>query len=194
MKRYYITDRIQVGGVEALLESIRRNLVAGADMIQIREKDLSARELTALVRSAAALPNPRNVPLLVNDRVDIAVAAGLAGVHLPSSAMPPAEVRRITGRPWIIGVSCHTVDEVQRAALEGADFVVFGPVFAPLSKTSYSAPKGLSGLEEAARCSPLPIYALGGITPGNAVDCIRAGAAGIAGITMFQLPGCTLAH
>jgi thiamine-phosphate pyrophosphorylase len=184
--RYYITDRKHASGAEPLIAFIAQNLAAGADMIQIREKDLNARELAAFARRVLSLPNPRGVPVLVNDRADVALACGAAGVHLPSNALPPSELRRIAPAEWLIGVSCHSVEEVRRAEQEAATFVVFGAVFAPLSKTSAGEPCGLHGLERAARAVAIPVYALGGITEANAADCISAGAAGIAGITLFQ--------
>jgi thiamine-phosphate pyrophosphorylase len=186
MIRYYITDRSQTGGIDGLLSFIDRNLQAGVEMIQIREKDLPARVLSDLVRRALALPNPHATAILVNDRVDLALACGAAGVHLPSDSLPPSEVRRIAPRPFRIGVSCHSVDELKRAEREGADFVVFGPVFPPISKTSPLPPHGIDGLRIAVRAVRIPVLALGGITTANSVACWESGAAGIAGISLFQ--------
>jgi thiamine-phosphate pyrophosphorylase len=168
-----------------LLETIERNLAEGVTWIQIREKDLPARELLDLVRAAMALPNPHGTKILVNGRMDVAMAAGADGVHLPARSIPPRVWKSLEARIFI-GVSCHSLDEVCRAESEGADYALFGPVFAPISKSSDLAPLGLEELGRAARAVKIPVLALGGITAGNADACIAAGAAGIAGISLFQ--------
>jgi thiamine-phosphate pyrophosphorylase len=184
MKRYHITDRRLIGGTAPLLECIERNAASGVEMIQIREKDLGARELAALVRAALAVCGPARV--LVNSRVDVALACGAHGVHLPADSPGAAAWRRLTPAGFLIGVSCHELEELRRAEREGADFAVFGPVFRPLSKDDERTPIGLEGLRAGVSAVRIPVFALGGVTKENAAWCAEAGAAGVAGITLFQ--------
>ena len=182
MIRCYITDRRTLG-LEPLLQAIARNLAAGVDWIQIREKDLSARALYELAAAAMSLPNPHASKIIVNTRADVAIAAGAAGVHLPSGS-PAARFWRRPG--FLIGVSCHSLQDVRKAEAEGADYALFGPVFAPLSKSSVLEPRGLEGLAQAALAVRIPVLALGGVTRANSGACVSAGAAGVAGISLFQ--------
>lgn len=180
MIRCQITDRRHFNSIAELLECIARS---PAGWIQIREKDLKDRELAALTRQVLEVTDKK---VLVNTRADIAIACAAHGVHLPSGSLPPAELRRITPPGFLIGVSCHSIEEVTRAGREGADFVVFGPVFAPRSKPLHGPIAGLALLAAACRAASIPVLALGGITSENTPACIEAGAAGIAAITLFE--------
>lgn len=190
MLRCYITDRKLLAPGVSLEDAVARIVAAGRqnapDWIQIREKDLPARELFELVRHAVDLASPAGVKILVNTRFDIALAAGAAGVHLPAGAPSPERWRSLAPAGFIIGVSCHTLPELRSAETAGADYALFGPVFPPRSKSSDLMPRGLAGLRQAARSVKIPVLALGGVTQENADECIAAGAAGSAAISLFQ--------
>ncbi len=179
----YITDRSGVSG--DVLAVIEKAIAAGVDLIQIREKDMATKPLVALVEAAMGRARGTATRILVNDRLDVALAAGADGVHLPASGLPVAAVRQ-QHPVLLIGASCHNLDELRRAEQGSADFAVFGPVFQPLSKESATPPLGLETLMEATGAVRMPVLALGGVTLGNAADCLRAGAAGLAAITLFQ--------
>lgn len=206
---YYITDRTAFAADEPtrrrrLLEKIGEVARAGVDYIQLREKDLSTRELESLAHESIAVLNQLRIEnqelrttLLINSRTDVALAAGAEGVHLRSEDITPRVVRQIwatcgaaalarESAPEIpvIGVSCHSPEEVAQAADEGASFAVFAPVFDKKSVPS-TKPTGLSQLREACKAS-IPVLALGGVTLENAKSCLEAGAVGIAGIRLFQ--------
>ena len=181
--RYYITDRAQLPAGVTLLDNIARRLAAGIEMIQLRERDLSARQLHALAQQVLRLPNARHTRILINDRSDIALATGAAGVHLRANSVSPSRIRSIAPPDFVIGVSCHSVADVCRAEDEGASFAVLGPIYASPGK---GPPLGLGPLADAAHRARIPVLALGGISSERIPECINSGAAGIAGISMFQ--------
>jgi thiamine-phosphate pyrophosphorylase len=160
---------------------------ASIPLIQLREKNLSARVLYELTTRAACLAAGSKTRLLLNDRADIARAGGADGVHLTTRSLEAGTVRRAFGEDFLIGVSTHTLPEAEAAHLGGADFATFGPIFDTPSKRAFGPPIGLDKLSEAAhKLAPFPLLALGGITSENAPDTLRAGAQGIAAIRLFS--------
>ena len=173
----------------SVLQLVRAAVVARIDLVQLREKNLSASVLFQLATSAAGITKGSATKLLINDRSDIAAAAGADGVHLTTSSLPTAVVRQSFGDGFLIGVSTHSPEEARRARQGGADFAVFGPVFDTASKKEFGEPPGLTGLASVcSELSPFPILALGGVMTGNVAECIRAGARGVAAIRMLQQP------
>jgi thiamine-phosphate pyrophosphorylase len=174
----------------SLQNCIRRAVEAGANWIQIREKDLDGRSLVDLTRFAIAETREASVRVLINDRLDVALAAKAAGVHLGEKSVPLEAVTRwrsCAGRSdFLIGVSCHSLESARAAERGGADYVFFGPVFATPSKAAFGLPQGIERLHEICVSVAIPVLAIGGVSLKNADDCITAGAAGIAAIRMFQ--------
>ena len=154
-----------------------------ADVIQLRAKDLDAGEL--LIR-AQRLRREFQGKLLINDRMDVCLAAGADGVHLPTRRIAPLALKERFGLHLIVGVSCHSLDEVLRAEAEGADYVYLSPIFESASKPGYGPPLGVDTLAAAAMRVGIPVLALGGVTRENERLCIEASAAGIAGISYFD--------
>jgi len=195
MKLCYVTDRRGLPGpasdrIRSVVERIVEAAAAGVDWIQVREKDLTARELADLV-GAALGRLPASSVLLVNDRVDIALAAGAGGVHLGEHSLAVGDVKRLLaarglGERFQVGVSTHSLPSALAAQDAGADYLFFGPVFPTPSKAAYGAPQGVERLREVCRRVPLPVLAIGGITAENARSCLSQGAAGIAAIRLFQ--------
>jgi thiamine-phosphate pyrophosphorylase len=194
----YITDRRQFPGDGKeqklrLLEKIVECAAAGVDYIQLREKDLTIRQLQELAeRAIAALPSASHTKLLINSRIDVALACRAQGVHLPANDIQASEARALFVQASrlnpVIAVSCHTVNDVAMAEAHGADFAVFAPVF---EKDGQKNRSGLELLHEACQrpdmaATPVPVIALGGITLENTAQCMSAGATGIAAIRLFQ--------
>lgn len=199
----YVTDRHilfvenPADSRETLLRKIEAVAAAGADWIQIREKDLSARECASLTREAlrraAIASTGRASParIFVNDRLDVSLSEHAGGVHLGENSLPVEEAKRLADsraprKDFLIGVSCHSLEAARSAASGGADYVFFGPIFATPSKAAYGSPQGLERLAEVCRAVSLPVLAIGGVTLENAASCLSAGASGIAAIRLFQ--------
>ena len=193
----YATDRRALElrdaaeATDAVVKIAARAAAAGVDWIEIREKDLTARALFDLAGRIVALCPSACV--LVNDRLDVALAAGAAGVHLSGAGLPVASVhswvRRRADRAFLTGKSCHSIEEAVAAERDGADYIFFGPIFPTPSKLVYGPPQGTGRLSEVCRAIEIPAIAIGGITPENARQCIAAGASGVAAIRWFQEPG-----
>lgn len=172
-----------------ILTLIQSATLAGINLIQLREKNLTARALYDLALRAAEITGGSATSLLVNDRADIALAAGCDGVHLTTRSLDASVVRRTFGPDFLIGVSTHSIEEALEARKEGADFAVFGPIFDTPSKRAYGPPLGLDKLEEASRqLAPFPLIAIGGIILDNARSALLTGASGIAAIRLFSEP------
>ncbi len=193
-----MTDRRSLAGAPALatelqLQKIEQAAKAGVDWIQIREKDLSGRQLAKLTEQAILRAGAGSA-VLVNDRVDVAIAAGASGVHLGEHSLPLMEVRelisqRLAGRKFLLGASVHSMEGAVEAEQAEADYVIFGPVYATPSKAGFGPPQGIRRLREVCQRLTIPVLAIGGITLENAGDVMAAGAAGIAAIRLFQDSG-----
>ena len=190
----YVTDRKSLGeseGGAGVLGKIRAASAAGVDWVQIREKDLSGRELLGLAREAVAAEGDARV--IVNDRLDVALAAGASGVHLGRESLGARDVVRWcrgggenAPADFVVGVSCHSLQEAREAESTGAAYIFFGPVFDTPSKRGMGEPQGVARLAGICRGVAIPVLAIGGVSEENAAECIRAGATGIAAIRMFQ--------
>jgi thiamine-phosphate pyrophosphorylase len=191
----YVTDRRGLSGTpgqatKLQIEKIEQAAKAGVDWIQLREKDLSGRELAGMTARALACAGSGSA-ILVNDRADVACALGASGVHLGGRSLPPGDTRRLVnyccaGKAFLVGVSAHSLEEAIQSEQAGADYVIFGPVFATPSKAGFGPPQGVQRLQQVSKRLTIPVLAIGGITLENAKDCLAAGAAGIAAIRLFQ--------
>jgi thiamine-phosphate pyrophosphorylase len=183
----YITDRRALQP-KPLLPLVQEAVRAAVDLVQIREKDLATRDLLSLVGAAVAEARQAKsgTRVIVNERLDVALAAGAHGAHLGTQSMPAPVVRKIVPKGFLIGVSCHSLREALEAESAGADYALLGPIFETPSKIRYGPPLGLETLRDVAARVSIPLYALGGITVERVRPCLEAGATGIAGIAVFQ--------
>ena len=177
-----VTDRHQTKG-RPLLSVLAQALKAGSPAIQLRERDLCAKDLIVLAEKIQQLATPRGSQLMINDRLDVALSVEGAGVHLRSNSLPVSVARRLIGAHRLLGVSVHSISEAVRAEDGGANYVVLGPIYRTPSKEMYGSPLGLATLEEAARVVHVPIIGIGGVTAARAREMRGAGAFGVAVIT-----------
>ena len=188
-------DYVEAG--KLLSQKIAGAAAAGVDWIQIREKDLSGREWSSFTREAPQFVSDsessvtRRTRVLLNDRLDVALATQAGGVHLGEKSLPPEDALRLVQslhreRDFLIGVSCHSLEAAKAAERRGADYLFFGPVFATPSKAAYGTPQGLERLAAVCQAVALPVLAIGGITLENTAHCLSAGASGVAAIRLFQ--------
>ncbi len=183
---YVVTDRRQTGE-DRFLHILSDIIPEQGLMVQIRERDLGARELLQVVEAVHRMARPFHVPCLINDRVDLVLATRAAGVHLRSDSMPTKEARKCLGSGYLIGKSVHSAEEALQSEQEGADFVVLGPVYETPSKRQYGTPLGIRVLREAGRRCIIPVYAIGGMTPARVENVMEAGASGVAVVSsIFQ--------
>jgi len=180
---YFVTDRHQTAG-RSLVDTVHAALDGGVRAVQLREKDLEGGELYRLAAQLRKLTNRYQACLLINDRLDVASAVDADGVHLGQTSFSVAIARQLLGPRKLIGVSTHNPAEI--AAATGADFLVFGPVYATPSKAAYGEPQGLVHLQQAVLQSPLPVIAIGGITAERTTEVLATGAQGIAVISALS--------
>jgi thiamine-phosphate pyrophosphorylase len=188
---YLITDRHLLpqkknkSPFDTLIELIAEALAAGVDLVQIRERDLTTRELYWLTKSIADIAQLYRASVLVNERSDVAAACGV-GVHLTTRSMGAEVIRKTFGEALLIGVSTHSLAEARAAESGGANFIVFGPVYETASKKVYGEPVGVEALREVTDILKIPVFALGGIRLDNYRESLIAGAAGLAAISLFS--------
>ena len=176
---YLVTDRNQTAGRD-LPWVLEQALDGGVKAIQLREKDLSGRDLFSLAERSHKLCQAYDAALFINDRVDVAMAVDAAGVQLSQTSLPVITTRAVMGPQKIIGVSTHSLREAKEAEQNGADFVLFGPVYFTASKAAYGAPQGLPALKTIVDNISLPVYAIGGIKPENIESTKKLGVRGVA--------------
>lgn len=185
---YLVTDRHQTGD-RSLTEAVRRSLEGGVRAVQLREKDLSGAALYRLAAELRRLTSDFDARLIINERLDIALAVEADGVHIGVNSLPVAAVRRLLGPDKIIGYSAHVIDEALCAQADGADFVTFGPLYHTPSKAAYGEPCGVKKLADAASALDIPVIALGGISQANINEALSANIQGIAVISAILAAG-----
>lgn len=183
-----ITDRHRAGGEDALLRRVAAAARAGVHLVQVRERDLEGGPLARLVGRCLEAVRATGARVVVNDRLDVALAAGAHGVHLRADSMPAHRARALAPPGFLIGRSVHSLEDVARATAGGGlDYVMFGPVWPTSSKPGHPG-AGVQTLAEVAAATAVPVLAIGGITPETSVEAMCAGAAGFAAISLFDTP------
>lgn len=186
---YLVTDRVMAGGRE-LVDIVGEAVAGGVSCVQLREKHSDTRVFIDQARQLMALLEPAGIPLIINDRVDVALAVGAAGVHLGQKDMAIADARRLTGSRMIIGISAESLEDALRAESEGADYIGVSPVFATATKADAAPPLGLAGLRRIRAAVALPLVGIGGISRDNAGAVIAAGADGVAVVSAVVAASC----
>jgi thiamine-phosphate pyrophosphorylase len=176
---YLVTDRSALPAT-SLQDAVESCLAAGLKAVQLREKDMAVRDLLGLAHALRDSTRRHGARLLINDRADVALAVGADGVQRAGTSLPVSALRAIGPSGFLIGASVHAVDEARAAAAEGADFLLFGPVYDTPSKRQYGAPQGPAALERVCAAVGTPVFGVGGVTPERAPEVMRAGAAGVA--------------
>jgi thiamine-phosphate pyrophosphorylase len=179
LRVYLVTDRHHTAG-RPLVEVVGKALEGNVRTVQLRERDLDTRRLLAEARALRALTREYGARLLINERIDVALACDADGVHLPANSFAIADARSLLGADSIIGVSTHHPEEASRAAQNGADFAVLGPIYDTPSKRSFGPALGVESLREAVGRCDIPLIAIGGVTAANVPELLRAGAQGVA--------------
>jgi thiamine-phosphate pyrophosphorylase len=177
-----VTDRHQTNG-RPLVPLLQRVLTAGVPAIQLRERDLSAKELVTLAREVQAMMGSRRSQLLINDRIDVALALEGVGVHLRSNSLPVSVARQLLGAERLLGISVHAVEEAVQVEAQGVDYIVLGPIYETPTKQMFGPPLGIQTLEKACRLVRIPIIGIGGVTAARVREMRCAGAFGVAVIT-----------
>jgi thiamine-phosphate pyrophosphorylase len=179
---FLVTDRHQTNG-RPLVPLLQRVLTAGVPAIQLRERDLSAKELVTLAREVQAMMGSRRSQLLINDRIDVALALEGVGVHLRSNSLPVSVARQLLGAERLLGISVHAVEEAVQVEAQGVDYIVLGPIYETPTKQMFGPPLGIQTLEKACRLVRIPIIGIGGVTAARVREMRCAGAFGVAVIT-----------
>ncbi len=199
---FYVTDRemLASGGSENIFQKIRNAAIANANFVQIREKHLLTGELLSLTREAVRIAKQEggSARVIVNGRLDVALVSGASGVHLGRESLAADSVMEwcLAGNAppnFLVGISCHSLQEARAAEKARASYAFFGPIFDTPSKRPFGPPQGLERLEDVCRVVKIPVIAIGGVNERNAADCLKVGASGIAAVRLFQEAQDTLA-